>query len=320
MTMQTDNNEWIVRLSGLKKSYGNLVAVKNLSLDIRRGEIFGFLGPNGAGKTTTISMICGLLKKDAGDVTIDGHTLDEEFGRCKKSMGLCPQDIVVWESLTCLEQLEFSARMYDVPKPVARKRALELLGVFGLEEKKNRLAKTLSGGMKRRLNIALALVHDPKILILDEPQAGLDPQSRILVREYIRTLAGEKTVILTTHDMDEADRLAGRIGIIDHGELLVLDTADNLKDQVGTGDILEIKIADGQENKVALLRQSLPGSLQILDDHPGCLRFVGADIPEILSALLEKSKQIGLKIEDMTIRKKTLEDVFISLTGRRLRE
>ncbi len=318
--MQMENGEWIVRLSGLRKSYGRLAAVKNLTLDIRREEIFGFLGPNGAGKTTTISMICGLLKKDAGDIRIDGHSLTEDFGRCKKLMGLCPQDIMIWESLTCREQLEFLARMYDIPGDIARKRALELLGVFGLEEKKNKLAKTLSGGMKRRLNIALALVHDPKILILDEPQAGLDPQSRILVREYIRTLAGEKTVILTTHDMDEADRLADRIGVIDHGELLVLDTADNLKGQVGTGDILEIKLADGQENKTALLKQHLPENLQILDDHPGCLRFVGADIPQVLSDLLEKSKKIGLKIEDMTIRKKTLEDVFISLTGRRLRE
>ncbi len=318
--MQTENGEWIVRLSGLRKSYGEVVAVKDLSLDIRRGEVFGFLGPNGAGKTTTISMICGLLKKDAGDILIDGHSLAEDFGRCKKMIGLCPQDIVIWESLTCLEQMEFSARMYDVPGADARKRALDLLGVFGLEEKKNRLAKTLSGGMKRRLNIALALVHDPKILILDEPQAGLDPQSRILVREYIRTLAGEKTVILTTHDMDEADRLAGRIGIIDNGELLVLDTADNLKDQVGAGDILEIKIAEGQGNKIAHLRENLPEKLQTLDDHPGCMRFVGADIPEVLSDLLAKAKHIGLKIEDMTIRKKTLEDVFISLTGRRLRE
>lgn len=235
-------------------------------------------------------------------------------------MGLCPQEIVIWESLTCLEQLEFTARLYDVPRSVARKRSLGLLGIFGLEEKKHKLAKTLSGGMKRRLNIALALVHDPQILILDEPQAGLDPQSRILVREYIRSLAKKKTVILTTHDMDEADRLAERIGIIDHGELLVLDTSDNLKDQIGSGDILEIKISGLQEEKIARLRQNLPENLRHLDYQHGNLRFVGCNIPDVLSDLLEKFKQIGLKIEDMTIRKKTLEDVFISLTGRKLRE
>jgi ABC-2 type transport system ATP-binding protein len=320
MSMQTGSEEWVITLDGLRKSYGELMAVKDLSLDIYRGEIFGFLGPNGAGKTTAISMICGLLKKDAGEIRIDGRSLEEDYGRCKKTMGLCPQEIVIWESLTCLEQLEFTARLYDVPRSVARKRSQELLGIFGLEEKKHKLAKTLSGGMKRRLNIALALVHDPQILILDEPQAGLDPQSRILVRQYIRSLAKKKTVILTTHDMDEADRLAERIGIIDHGELLVLDTSDNLKDQVGTGDILEIKISGLQEEKIARLRQNLPENLRHLDYQHGNLRFVGCNIPDVLSDLLEKFKQIGLKIEDMTIRKKTLEDVFISLTGRRLRE
>jgi ABC-2 type transport system ATP-binding protein len=174
--------------------------------------------------------------------------------------------------------------------------------------------------MKRRLNIALALVHDPQIVILDEPQAGLDPQSRLLVREYILSLAGEKTVILTTHDMDEADRLAERIGIIDHGELLVLDTSENLKNQVGEGDILEIKISDALGEKWARLRQNLPENLRPLDDQQGNLRFVGSHIPDVLPKLLKKCEQIGLKIEDMTIRKKTLEDVFISLTGRRLRE
>ena len=318
--MQMKNTEWIIRLNGLRKSYGELVAVKDLSLNIRRGEIFGFLGPNGAGKTTTISMICGLLKKDAGEININGHFLEADYGTCKKMMGLCPQEIVIWESLTCLEQLEFTARLYDVPRSAARNRSLELLDLFGLEEKIHKLSKTLSGGMKRRLNIALALVHDPQILILDEPQAGLDPQSRILVREYIQSLAGEKTVILTTHDMDEADRLAERIGIIDHGELLVLDTSNNLKGQVGEGDILEIKISEGQEEKLTRLRQNLPENLHQLDSQHGNLRFVGSDIPDVLSDLLEKFKQVGLKIEDMTIRKKTLEDVFISLTGRRLRK
>jgi ABC-2 type transport system ATP-binding protein len=320
MMMQTKNGKWIIRLDGLRKSYGELVAVKDLTLDIHRGEIFGFLGPNGAGKTTTINMICGLLKKDAGEINIDGRSLEEDYSGCKKMMGLCPQEIVIWESLTCLEQLEFTARLYDVPRTVARNRSLELLDIFGLEEKKHKLAKTLSGGMKRRLNIALALVHDPQILILDEPQAGLDPQSRVLVREYIQYLAGDKTVILTTHDMDEADRLAERIGIIDHGKLLVLDTSENLKNQVGEGDILEIKISGGLEEKLIQLRQNLPENLSHLDAQHGNLRFVGFNIPDVLSDLLEKCKQMDLKIEDMTIRKKTLEDVFISLTGRRLRE
>jgi len=317
---QAGQDQVVLSLRNVTKSYGDLMAVKELSLDIRRGEIFGFLGPNGAGKTTTINMICGLLISDSGEIWINGRSLRENFRACRRMMGLCPQDLIIWESLTCFEQLEFVARIYDVPRQAARKKTKELLGVLGLEEKKNKLAKTLSGGMKRRLNIALALVHNPEILILDEPQAGLDPQSRILVREYIQSLAGRTTVILTTHDMDEADRLAGRIAIIDHGHLLVLDTSDNLKSRVGTGDVLEIKIGDHREESLSRLKQTLPESLRHLAFEQGILRLVGGNIPTVLPALLEEFRHLAIKVEDLTIRKKTLEDVFIALTGRRLRE
>ncbi len=317
---QPIDNDAVLTVSGLTKSYGDLIAVKDLSLDIFRGEIFGFLGPNGAGKTTTISMICGLLESDSGEIWINGQSLKQSYRESKRLMGLCPQDLILWESLTCLEQMEFMARLYDVERDSARRRALELLGILGLDKKKNKLAKTLSGGMKRRLNIALALVHDPQILILDEPQAGLDPQSRVLVREYIQSLAKKKTVILTTHDMDEADRLAERIAIIDHGQLLVLDTPDNLKNRIGEGDILEIRISDEKEEEINRLRQSLPESLSHLAYQKGIMRLVGANISDVLPELLEKFRSSSLKIEDMTIRKKTLEDVFIALTGRGLRE
>jgi ABC-2 type transport system ATP-binding protein len=173
--------------------------------------------------------------------------------------------------------------------------------------------------MKRRLNLALAFVHDPQVLILDEPQAELDPQSRILVREYIRSLANGKTVILSTHDMDEADRLADRIAIIDHGRLLVLDTPEGLKKRIGSGDILEIRIAEGQEEELSRLRQALPSNLSNLAYQQGTLRLVGVDTPDVLPPLLERLQSTRLQIQDMTIRKKTLEDVFIALTGRRLR-
>ena len=317
--MQAADNV-ILSIRGLTKSYGDLIAVRDLSLNICKDEIFGFLGPNGAGKTTTISMICGLLKPDAGEILIAGRALEENYAEFRRLMGLCPQDLIIWESLTCLEQLEFTAQLYDVRRSAARKKALEILEILGLLQKKHKLAKTLSGGMKRRLNIALALIHEPQILILDEPQAGLDPQSRVLVREYIQSLAKEITVILTTHDMDEADRLADRIAIIDHGRLLVLDTPDNLKGKIGEGDILEIKISDGQEEKLARLQQDLPENLSHLAYQQEVVRLVGINIPEALPLLLENFRQNRLKIEDMTIRKKTLEDVFISLTGRGLRE
>ncbi|UCH61909.1 MAG: ABC transporter ATP-binding protein [Fidelibacterota bacterium] len=318
--MPTANSSTILSVAGLSKSYGDLVAVDNLSLSIVRGEIFGFLGPNGAGKTTTISMICGLLKCDAGEITIDGLSLKNNYRKCKRMMGLCPQNLVIWESLTCLEQLEFMGRQYDIGRRSAREKGRELLEMLGLADRRHKLAKTLSGGMKRRLNIALALVHDPEILILDEPQAGLDPQSRILVREYIRSLTGKITVILTTHEMDEADRLADRIAIIDHGQLLVLDTSEGLKNQIGAGDILEIKIPEGQEEKLERLQQALPANLRNLAYQQETLRLVGGDILDVLPSLLETIRSADIQVQDITLRQKTLEDVFIALTGRRLRE
>jgi ABC-2 type transport system ATP-binding protein len=320
MSMHVAHANTVLSLRGLRKSYGDLLAVDDLSLDVFQGEVFGLLGPNGAGKTTTIHMICGLLKSDAGDVMIDGRSLTEQYRECKQRIGLCPQDVVIWESLTCLEQLELVGRLYDVPGGLARERAMGLLDTLGLSDRVHSLAKTLSAGMKRRLNLALALVHDPQVLILDEPQAELDPQSRILVREYIRSLANEKTVVLSTHDMDETDRLADRIAIIDHGRLLVLDTPEGLKKRIGAGDILEIRIAEGQEDQLNRLQQALPDSLRNLAYEHGTLRLVGVDTPDVLPPLLDRLRSTRLQIQDMTIRKKTLEDVFIALTGRRLRE
>jgi len=309
-----------VSIRGLRKSFGDVTAVKDLSLDVHRGEIFGFLGPNGAGKTTTISMVCGLVRPDSGEILVDGKPLREDYRAARTRMGLCPQEVAIWEMLTCFEQLEFVARQYDLRRRDARRRADELLEILGLQEKRNRLAKTLSGGMKRRLNIALALVHDPEILILDEPQAGLDPQSRILVREHIRSLAQDKTVILTTHDMDEVDRMAERIAIIDHGELLVLDTPEALKGRVGPGDVLEICVSSGDGLNAEQLRSSLQGSVQNLTYEKDTLRVVALEALELLPHLLERIRDAGAEAHDIQLRKKTLEDVFIALTGRRLRE
>jgi ABC-2 type transport system ATP-binding protein len=190
---------------------------------------------------------------------------------------------------------------------------------MGLRDRRDRLAGTLSGGMKRRRNIALALVHRPSVLILDEPQAGLDPQSRVLVREYVGALA-DTTVILTTHDMDEADRMSDRVAIIDHGRLLVLDTPNNLKGSVGPGDVLEFRMAEGQDDKVERLRKDLPDGVADKGLEGRVLRLVGSELLNLLPAQLERFKQHGVTVEDTVIRKASLEDVFIGLTGRRLRE
>jgi ABC-2 type transport system ATP-binding protein len=312
-----DSDAALLEVRELTKSYGSLRAVDSLSLRIRAGEIFALLGPNGAGKSTAIGMIAGLLRPTGGSIEYRGKPLkDHERGK----LGLCPQDICVWESLTCLEQLVLTARLYGVRGPDARRRSSLLLESMGLADKSRKLARTLSGGMKRRLNILLALVHDPEILILDEPQAGLDPQSRILVREYIETLSREKTVILTTHDMEEADKLADRIAIIDHGRLLCMDTPAKVKDATGRGDIVEIQLGkDGASDRREFdrfMRRDFPDA----SERSGLYSLLSEDASGTMARLLSKLEALGLEPRDYRIRKKNLEDVFIDLTGRGLRE
>ena len=312
--------EVILSLQGLRKSFGDVEAVRDLSLEVLRGEVFGFLGPNGAGKTTTIRMICGLLRADAGEIHVNGASVREDIRSCRRRIGLCPQELVIWETLTCLEQLVFVGTQYDLPRREALQRSRELLGILGLSDRANRLAKTLSGGMKRRLNLALALVHDPELLVLDEPQAGLDPQSRILVREYILSLAREKTVLVTTHEMDEADRLARRIGILDHGRLLVLDSPERLKEAHAGGEVLELGIPEADGAALDAFLATLSPDLTRMESLPGTLRLSGAALHQRIPELLQGMRAGGLEPRDVTLRKPTLEDVFISLTGRGLRE
>ena len=307
----------VLQTEHLTKRYGPLTAVDDLSLEVHEGEVFGFLGPNGAGKTTSISMMCGLLKPDAGRVLIHGQPVHGGASEVRARVGVCPQETVLWEKLTALEQLEFIGTLYGVLPRTARQRGGTLLETLGLSAKSNQLAGKLSGGMKRRLNLALALIHDPQILVLDEPEAGLDPQSRVLVREFIRSLARKKTVILTTHNMDEAERLADRVAIIDHGRLLVVDTPDELKRTVGEGDVLEVNIADGDPEPVAAIASRLFADVSTVN-HTLTVR--GRGLIERLPELLQALREADVKTSDVRLRANSLEDVFLSLTGRRLRE
>ena len=318
--MNREKHSIALRVAGLTKRFGDVTAVDGLSLEVRRGEIFGFLGPNGAGKTTTIKMMCGLLRPDAGAVEVNGAPIGASGFKGLRTIGFSPQSIVIWETLTCLEQLVFMGRAYGLDRATARSRSLELLGVFGLAEKKDKFGKTLSGGMQRRLNIAPALVHGPEVLFLDEPQAGLDPQSRVLVRDTIKSLAGTATIVLTTHDMEEAEKLSDRVCIIDHGRLLVLDTVEAIKGRPGEGDLIEIELA---EDIRTMLLPHMPfidrtGAAVIIKDKTMTLVTAGAAgiLPEILQII----KNLGLRLVNLRVRQKTLEDVFIRLTGRGLRE
>jgi len=301
----------------LTKKYAALTAVDDLSLEIFEGEVFGLLGPNGAGKTTSINMLCGLLKPDVGQVTVHGEVMTNGDAATRSRVGVCPQNIVLWGGLTCLEQMQFIGEMYGLRGRSSRARCERLLEELDLIEKKDRLAATLSGGMQRRLNLAMALVHDPEILVLDEPEAGLDPQSRVLVRDYVKSLARRKTIILTTHNMDEADRMADRVAIIDHGRLLTVDTPEALKRTVGEGDVLEIDLDAGStEAALAVLTPLVPHVSAT--NHTLVIRARAA--VEHLPAVLEALQAVEAHPGEVRLRANTLEDVFISLTGRRLRE
>jgi len=308
-----------IQISGLTKKFGQLVAVDDLSLEIYEGEILGFLGPNGAGKTTTINMLCGLSPPTKGEILFSQVGV-QNLKEMKIHMGICPQENIYWPRLTCQEQLAFMGEMYGLSKRTARDRAKSLLQLMGLENKANVLANQLSGGMKRRLNICLALIHDPEILILDEPEAGLDPQSKIMVRDFIKSLAKQKTVILTTHNMDEADRVADRVAIIDHGKLLLVDTPTNLKKSIGTGDLLEVIIEGEDEGNLELVVTSLSEICDNVNIKGMTLFLQSKNLIENVADITERIKQSGFRIRTMTLRENTLEDVFIHLTGKRLRQ
>lgn len=305
----------IIKIENLTKEFDALTAVDNLSLDIQKGEILGLLGPNGAGKTTLINMICGLLDVTTGEIFFHNNKNEKTT---RAMIGVCPQENIYWPKLTCKEQLIFMGEMYGMSLKKAKKRSLKLLDFLGLSEKSNILAKKLSGGMKRRLSICLALVHDPEILILDEPEAGLDPQSRILVRNFIKSLTNDKTIILTTHNMDEADRMSDRVAIINRGKLLMTDTPENLKRSIGEGDLIEIIVDKDISERKAKLLESLSKKCDKVNIADLSIIIKSKNIVEKIPEISEMIKQNGFVIKKMTLRENTLEDVFIHLTGKKL--
>ena len=306
----------MIIISNLTKRFGELIAVDGLNLEIGQDGIFGLLGPNGAGKTTTINMICGLLPPTSGSIHFEG------FGRkdTKLLIGYCPQENIFYPRLSCLEQLHFIGRMYGMSSKSLHTRADELLELLGLQEKRHARASKLSGGMKRRLNIALALIHDPEIIILDEPEAGLDPQSRILVRDFIKNIGHQKTVILTTHNMDEADRLSSRIALIDYGKLLLIDTPRNLKKTIGEGDILELVPEAMNESAVDTYIQKLENASLNVTRGTDSLLIKHPEIVEQLPEIKKMADSSAIRVAEIRLRENTLEDVFIHLTGRKLRQ
>jgi ABC-2 type transport system ATP-binding protein len=284
------------------------------------------LGPNGAGKTTSLKMLVGLLKPNSGTIKINGEDPQDNNKELKLKLGLIPQEIVIWEDLTVFENLMFVASIYKIPKETAKIRVEKLIRDIQLEDKRDSLARNLSGGLKRRLNLIMALVHEPEIIVCDEPTPGLDPQSRTLVWEFIRDLTRvkKKTVILTTHFMEEADRLSDIVAIIDHGKLLVVDTPEKLRNSIGEGDLVEITINNDDLLEESLSRMKNMEKQEYIENvvlRGNVIQVRCMNAPSKLATIFNQIEVIeGLEVIDMKIRKSTLEDVFLHLTGRQLRE
>jgi ABC-2 type transport system ATP-binding protein len=305
--------DYIIQVENLVKKFGELVAVDHISFNVTQGEIFGFLGPNGAGKTTTINILCTLARPTAGRATLNGFDVVRQQNQVRQSIGLVFQDPSLDDRLTGLHNLRFHAMVYNIPVSVREERIKHLLEMVELWDKRHKFVNTYSGGMKRRLELARGLLHNPKVLFLDEPTLGLDPQTRNHIWEYVLELRKREgtTVFMTTHYMDEAEK-ADRIAIIDYGKLVAMDTPEKLKQSIGK-DIISLKTEDDEKATEEISRR-YQTEVRNDKDH---LTFSIANGEEFLPVFI---KEFGIKISSISLRRPTLEDVFLKLTGREIRE
>jgi ABC-2 type transport system ATP-binding protein len=311
----------ILEVKNLSKKYGDFAAVKGISFEIPEGEIFSLLGPNGAGKTTTISMLSTLFAPTGGEAAIGGHSIVKEPMAVRNLIGVVPQELAIYDELTGRENLFFWGQMYGLAGRALRHRVDEVLEQIGLTDKAKKRVKTYSGGMKRRVNIGVGLLHKPRLLFMDEPTVGIDPQSRRAILDSVKDLNRQgMTVLYTTHYMEEAQELSNRVGIIDHGELIALGTQDELTRQVGENDKLILHIDESQNGAaLAAAVRSVPGVLKAdVTDHT--VAVIAPQAEEIMVPVITKANALGMKIRSVDIQEPDLEAVFLSLTGRALRD
>jgi ABC-2 type transport system ATP-binding protein len=311
----------ILEVQQLVKKYGDKVAVNGISFDIQAGEIFSLLGPNGAGKTTTISVLSTLYVPTAGDAVIGGHSVVKEPMAVRNLIGVVPQDLALYEDLTARENLAFWGQMYNLSGKALNARIDQVLEQIGLKERAKQRVKTFSGGMKRRVNIGVGLLHQPRLLFMDEPTVGIDPQSRRAILDSVKDLNRQgMTVLYTTHYMEEAQELSDRVGIIDHGDLIALGTQGELTRQVGEYEALQLHISEMDDSEA--LAQALRGVEGVVRadviDHT--ITLITPEAEKILAPVVSRANERGIRIHTVTIQEPNLEAVFLHLTGRALRD
>lgn len=308
----------MIRLSHLSKSFDSLKAVDDISLEVEKGEIFGFLGPNGAGKTTTITMIAGLLKPDGGKIFIDSLDLEADLKKVKKIMGVVPQDMAFYEELSARENLFFWGKLQGLGRKLLEERIQYYLEKTGLRGRENEPLKKYSGGMKRRINLIIGLLHRPKLLLLDEPTIGIDVQTRLNIYDIIKEAsAGGTTVLYTTHNLQEAEELCHRIAIMDQGKILAVGTLAELIKIVGERDIALISGKFNADQVRAVLESFKEAEVLSLEEGRVML---SCEASKTVPLLLESFFRQGISVDAVSIKKPNLESVFLKLTGKELRE
>lgn len=302
------------------KSFGKMEVVKGISFTVQKGETFGLLGPNGAGKSTTIAMICGLLPYDSGDIKVGGNSVKEHPLTIKKKIGVVPQDIALYPTLSARENLIFWGKMYGLKGEVAKKRADEVLAYVGLEDRAKDKIETFSGGMKRRINIGAALMHEPELLIMDEPTVGIDPQSRNHILETVKSLNEQgMTVIYTSHYMEEVEYLCERIAIVDHGRMIALGTKTELCNRLVDGFIVKLQVNRYQEELLQVLIENTVVERLSVDEDTNTLT-IALQSSESMSEIVSQVIARNVKILKLEVQEPNLEALFLQLTGRSLRD
>ncbi len=309
----------IVTTDHISKRFGQIVALEDISLEIKRGELFGLLGPNGAGKTTLLSILSTILPATSGSAAVCGYDVRKSQDEVRKSIGIVFQDPSLDDELTGQENLDFHGRLYGLGKARRQSEISNVLELVDLKDRRHDIVKTYSGGMRRRLEIARGLMHRPQLLFLDEPTLGLDPQTRRKIWNYIGSLKESHgmTIILTTHYMDEADQLCSRIAVIDKGRIIALDTPEKLKDGLG-GDLLEMELSEIKQDLISELENFEEISSIVVEHQKIAVTVKNGDM--FIPRMFDVTRRFGVGIASVSVRKPKLEDVFIKLTGREIRD
>jgi ABC-2 type transport system ATP-binding protein len=310
----------LIHAADLRKRFGDIEALRGISFSVSAGEIYGLLGPNGAGKSTTISILCGLVSPDAGEVRLNGIDVGQRPLEARRSLGVVPQEVALYTELSATDNLRFFGRLYGLRGGELRRRVEEILARVNLADRAREPVERYSGGMLRRLNIAIGVLHGPKVVLLDEPTVGLDPQTRLSILELVRTIAKDGAAVLyTTHYLDEAERLCDRIGIIDHGAILAEGTLAELRRAAGEREIVALRGSFQPDAITAGLGAGLGSEITLIKADAGELLFSLERAERQLPELLAKAAALG-QVREVAVKQPSLENLFIKLTGRELRD